>query len=101
MRAGHVTFALLLPFVHVQDNPESVYLHARDEILVRRRRPPPQRDDSDEASLESIVPPEEFMEQMGSLLEDDEHADTVLYVGPKKEVLRAHKVSFYRDLWAL
>lgn len=41
---------------------------------------------------ESICPDVKFIEQMGSLLDDDEHCDVTFFVGPSRTEVR--EISF-------
>eukprot|EP00639_Heterosigma_akashiwo_P029124 CAMPEP_0194687990 /NCGR_PEP_ID=MMETSP0295-20121207/16627_1 /TAXON_ID=39354 /ORGANISM="Heterosigma akashiwo, Strain CCMP2393" /LENGTH=316 /DNA_ID=CAMNT_0039576511 /DNA_START=194 /DNA_END=1140 /DNA_ORIENTATION=+ len=67
------------------DTPESVFLQRNDEIIVRKKRPP-------KPPEPEICPVSKFFDHMGALLQDKEHMDVTLLVGPDPPVeVRAHK----------
>ncbi|CAB1109139.1 unnamed protein product [Ectocarpus sp. CCAP 1310/34] len=76
-----------------EDTPETVFLLVRDEIVVRRRKSKSDSVSDDEAEVDpdSLCPDDIFIEQMGSLLDDDEHCDVTFFVGPSRTEVKAHK----------
>ncbi|CAM9256028.1 unnamed protein product [Ascophyllum nodosum] len=76
-----------------EDTPETVFLLVRDEIVVRRRKNKTDAvsDDETEVDAETLCPDVRFIEQMGSLLDDDEHCDVTFFVGLSRTEVKAHK----------
>mmetsp|Transcript_2667 Transcript_2667/g.3645 ORF Transcript_2667/g.3645 Transcript_2667/m.3645 type:complete len:349 (-) Transcript_2667:230-1276(-) len=76
-----------------EDTPESVFLQARDEVIVRKRKKHETDADIDEYEEDQNQANERFIMQVGALLDDtNEHCDVTFYAGENKVPVRAHKM---------
>lgn len=73
------------------DTPESVFLQARDEVIVRRRRSAV-AEDPHELDHDAICPKEDFIEHFAALQYDETHADVTIWAGKLKVKVPVHKV---------
>ncbi|KAG5185475.1 BTB/POZ protein [Tribonema minus] len=73
-----------------EDTPESVYLQARDEIIVKRRRLKSATEDADAGEDEGIAK-DRYIANISAMRHQEDHMDVTFFVGEARTEVKAHK----------